>query len=199
METTHPIRPATIDDVERAAEVIALAFHDLPQAEWLVGSALHRPKILAANMTMWGEHAIAHGILDILGEFEAVAMWFDRELGPIPLPENYDQRVGADCGALADGFRRFDQALDRHHPTGPHHHLAVLAVEPDRQRLGLGAALLRHHHEKLDKLGLAAYIEASSLGSAALYGRHGYGAHREPYALPDDGPLMRPMWRHALV
>ena len=44
--------------------------------------------------------------------------------------------------------------LDRHHPAGvAHHHLAILAVRPDRQGQGTGTALLDAHHAVLDERG----------------------------------------------
>lgn len=75
----------------------------------------------------------------------------------------------------------------------PHHHLALLAVEPSFQGRGLGSALLRHHHASLDGAGTAAYLEASSPADCDLYARHGYEL-RETFALP-DGTLFLPMWR----
>jgi ribosomal protein S18 acetylase RimI-like enzyme len=87
--------------------------------------------------------------------------------------------------------------LDQHHPTGiPHHHLAILAVHPDRQRRGIGTALLDAHHATLEEEGTPAYLEASSPRARDLYLTHGYTLQPgAPFYLPDDGPPLWPMWR----
>ena len=53
---------------------------------------------------------------------------------------------------------------------------------------------MNHHHAQLDKEGIPAFLETSTLNAKALYQRHGYEA-REPYLLPDGGPAFHPMWR----
>ena len=61
------------------------------------------------------------------------------------------------------------------HPAGfAYHHLAILAVRPDRQGRGLGSALLRAHHAALDRDSIPAYLEASDLRARRLYLTHGY-------------------------
>ena len=95
-----------------------------------------------------------------------------------------------------DRFRGFDKALERHHPAGtPHHHLAILAVRPDRQGQGIGTALLHAHHATLDHAGMSAYLEASDLRTRRLYLAHGYTDHGPPIHLA-GGPLMHPLWRN---
>jgi ribosomal protein S18 acetylase RimI-like enzyme len=197
--TAITVRRATGTDIDPAAGVIARAFAVLPQAHWLVDDGAQRGQLLHANMTMWVEHALTYGHVDVAGDFEAVAVWFDREHGPVPLPDNYENRLRADCGTWAERFRALDEVFDAYHPSGPHHHLAMLAVEPQHQRRGLGSALLRHHHAELDAVGLCAFLEASTLGNVGLYEAHGYRRVGRPYELAEDGPLMWPMWRDALV
>ncbi|GLZ40432.1 GNAT family N-acetyltransferase [Actinokineospora sp. NBRC 105648] len=184
-------------DAGHCGLLVATAFQHLPQAAWLIGDAERRLPVMAANFTMLVEHALAHGHVDLVDD-RAVAVWFHREAGvEIPEPPDYDARVDADCGEYADRFRALDKAFEAHHPTRPHHHLALLAVHPKAQRAGLGGELLRHHHSTLDSGGLDAFLEASTPESARLYHRHGYQPHGSPYALPDDGPLMWPLWRSA--
>jgi GNAT superfamily N-acetyltransferase len=119
-----------------------------------------------------------------------VAVWFPYT-SPLPAPHDYDRRLAAATGAWEERFRTLDELSEQNHPAAPHHHLAFLAVHPDRQNEGLGTALLRHQHARL--AGLPAYLEASDPRNRDLYARHGYQA-REPFALP-DGALFWPMWR----
>ena len=126
----------------------------------------------------------------------AVALWLPvGPDGPGPPGDDYPARLAEVTGQWAGRFTAFDAELDRHHPTGTrHHHLAMLAIRPDKQGQGTGTALLRAHHRVLDEAGTPAYLEASSLRSRALYVRHGYTDHGPPIQLP-EGPLMHPMWR----
>jgi GNAT superfamily N-acetyltransferase len=108
-------------------------------------------------------------------------------------------------------FVVFDGELDDHHLTGvEHHHLAILAVRPDRQGQGTGTALLDAHHAVLDEQGMTAYLEASDERTRRIYLRHGYADHGTPIHLhggllaggdhlapgqPGNGPRMYPMVR----
>ena len=62
----------------------------------------------------------------------------------------------------------------RHPRREPHLYLSCMGVVGGRQGAGLGSAMLRHRLERADADGLAAYLEASSPRSRALYLRHGF-------------------------
>lgn len=188
-----PIVRATHAEAAAAADVIAEAFADLAAAAWLVPKPADRQPILAANMRIWVDHALDHGEVHILDDRSAVAVWFHRDATPLPPPSDYGERLAAACGPYTDRFQILDTLFDAHHPTVPHHHLALLAVTPRRQGTGWGTALLRHHHTRLDAHAIPAYLEASSTGNRDLYTRHGYHT-RPPFTLPDGTPFW-PMWR----
>jgi predicted N-acetyltransferase YhbS len=109
---------------------------------------------------------------------------------------HYERRLAAACEPYTDRFEILDKLFDAHHPTEAHHHLAFLAIAPDKQCTGRGTALLQRHHARLNRIGLPAYLEASSSGSRDLYARHGY-LQREPFHLP-NGSAFYPMWRPVL-
>jgi GNAT superfamily N-acetyltransferase len=186
------IRRAGPADAAGVAELIATAFLPLAAVNWLIPEPAHRRRILSADFRILVEHALEYGVVDVVDELDAAAVWFDRTR-PAPEPPDYDGRVSAACGEWADRFRVLDELFEANHPEPPHHHLALLAVHPKRQRNGLGSALLHHHHDTLDRTATPAYLEASSPGSRDLYLRHGYEL-REAFALP-DGTLFWPMWR----
>jgi GNAT superfamily N-acetyltransferase len=194
------IRRATPDDATMVAELVAAAFAPLDAVAWLVPDEAVRSRIMTANFRIFVDHAIEHGHIDVIddsvpspnGGDPAAAVWFPRT-GPLPEPPDYERRLAAACGPWTSRFEVLDELFEENHPAEPHHHLALLAVRPDRQGAGLGSALLRHHHATLDGSGTAAYLEASSTGSRDLYLRHGYEP-REPFTLPDGTPFW-PMWR----
>lgn len=190
----QPVVSAGPDEASATARLIAEAFHPLDAARWLVPPPHARQTILAAQFHILVEHAFSFGAVEVLADRSAVAVWFDRTRD-IPAPPGYDERLAAACGHYTDRFVLLDNLFDDHHPSQPHHHLALLAVTPGKQGAGRGTALLRHHHAALDRAGLPAYLEASSLASRDLYARHGY-QDREIFHLP-DGSAFYPMWRPA--
>lgn len=175
------------------AERVADAFQMLPASAWLVPDATKREAVLAGNFEILVEHAMRWGLVCGTADRSAVAVWLPQGSEPTPPPEDYDARLAAACGKWTERFQHLDELFAASHPEPVHHHLAFLAVEPGRQRQGLGTALLRHHHEWLDAHGVPAYLEASSTVSRDLYARHGYRGS-EPFNLPDGTPFF-PMWR----
>lgn len=195
MNDTIEITMAGVADAPQVAQLIATAFHDLAVAAWLVPDPQQRADILAANFRIWVDHALAHGQIHHADHGGAAAVWFPRDpAAPLPPPAAYERRLAAACGEATERFQHLDDLFDQHHPQAAHHHLAFLAVHPARQRHGLGTALLRRHHRRLDAFNLPAYLEATSQGSRDLYQRHGYRVLHEPFRLPDDTPIW-PMWR----
>jgi GNAT superfamily N-acetyltransferase len=196
--TRHQIVRASDADTGVLAAVIAEAFFSLEVCQWLIPDGAARRAAFPGYFELYVEHAIADGSAETTPDRAAVALWIPGT-GPAAPPEDYPGRLAAITGTHLPNFQAFDQALDRHHPAGTfHHHLAILAVRPDRQGQGIGTALLRARHATLDAEDTGAYLEASSQRSRALYARHGYTDHGRPIHLSSGGlPLMWPMWRAA--
>jgi GNAT superfamily N-acetyltransferase len=184
------------DDLDVLSQVIADAFYDLPAARWLIADPDIRRQIFPRYFRLFVEHAQAHGTVHTTADRSAAALWIYVAGGHTTGPADYDSRLAAVTGPFIDRFIAFDTALDRRHPVGVrYHHLAMLAVRPDRQGEGIGTALLRSYHEQLDQQVWApAYLEAADQRTRRLYLRHGYADHGPPIRLP-DGPFMYPMWR----
>jgi len=84
------------------------------------------------------------------------------------------------------------------HPLAPHFYLFAIGVDPDRQRRGIGAALLRAVLGRCDTDRVPAYLEASTPENRRLYERHGFRATEEVSMAPDAPPVWL-MWREPLV
>ena len=193
--TVHVLR-ARRDDAAVLADVIASAFHELALCGWLVPDQGQRRRIMPPHFQLYVDHALEYGVVYTTPARTAVAVWFPAE--KIPDIDSYDVRLAAICDPHTHRFRTLDAAMHANHPADapPHEHLALLAVRPESQGAGLGSALLDHHHRVLDARGVPAYLEASSLRSRALYLRHGYRPHGEPFTVPGGpSPSMWPMWR----
>ena len=182
-------------DRDALSQLIADAFCDLAPSRWLIADRATRRKIFPGYFRIYVEHALEAGVAYTTTDRAAAALWIPAGRDAPAPPVRYGQRLAAATGPWASRFQAFDVALEARHPAGfPHHHLALLAVRPSRQGHGIGTALLRFHHQILDRASLPAYLEASGLRTRALYLRHGYADHGPPVYLP-DGPLMYPMLR----
>jgi GNAT superfamily N-acetyltransferase len=188
---------AVAADAGALSHVIADAFADLPPSRWLIPDPAARRQIFPVYFRLYVEHAIIQGLVHTTPDRTAAALWLPVGTGPAGPPPGYDEQLAAATGRWVSRFRAFDATLDRHHPAStPHHHLALLAVRPDRQGQGTGTLLLRAHHAVLDRDGIPAYLEAASQRTRQLYLRHGYAPRPDgPFRLPDGGPPMWPMGR----
>lgn len=129
--TRHQVVRAGQGDVGVLSLVVAEAFFSLAVSRWLIPDR------------------------------SAAALWIPGD-GPGAPPDGYTETLAALTGQHLGNFLAFDEQLDRHHPAGTyHHHLAILAVRPDRQGQGIGTALLHAHHAVLEDQGIPAYLEAS--------------------------------------
>jgi GNAT superfamily N-acetyltransferase len=182
-------------DIGVLSAVIADAFDDLAVSRWLITDPDDRRARYPDYFRLYVQSAMEHGVVYTTPEHDAVALWFEGT-GPAVPPDSYPRQLAAVTGPWVDRFQSFDHELDVHHPAGIlHHHLAVLAVRPGRQGLGIGTALLDAHHRRLDLARIPAYLEASDQDTRRIYLAHGYTDHgRSPIRLP-AGPVMHPMWR----
>ena len=184
-------------DVEVLSQVIADAFFDLPPSQWLIPDPGARQAIFPGYFRIFVEHALATGIVHTTPDRAAAALWMPvGEEAPQP-PERYGERLEEVTAPWTPRFAEFDAALDSRHPAGTvYHYLAMLGVWPGAQGRGIGTALLQHHHDVLDRVGIPAYLEASSQRNRLLYRQHGYDDLGPPIALA-DGPQLFPMLRAA--
>jgi GNAT superfamily N-acetyltransferase len=192
----HRIEPAVPGDVDALSQVIADAFFDLAVSQWLIGDPGARRKIFPGFFRIYVERALTEGAVFTTPARDATALWiFTGSDEPAEPPQGYHDRLAAVTGPHLARFQALDKAFERHHPTGmPHEHLAILAVRPNRQRLGIGTALLNARHAILDRDGIPAYLEASDSAKREIYRGHRYIDLGEPIELL-DGPQMYPMIR----
>ncbi len=192
----HRVELAVADDSVALAHVIADAFFGLAVSQWLVPGEDARRAIFPRYFGMYVDHALADGVVLTTPARDAVALWMPAGPdGPTELPEHYHDQLTALTGEHLARFEALDEAFGQHHPTGiQYEHLAILAVRPGRQRLGIGTAIMKFRHFILDRKGTPAYLEASDTVKRDIYLAFGYVDLGEPIQLP-DGPQMYPMIR----
>ncbi|MDC2964348.1 GNAT family N-acetyltransferase [Gammaproteobacteria bacterium] len=87
--------------------------------------------------------------------------------------------------------------LDKYHPkTNRCWYLALLAVDPALQGIGLGSIMMMHVNRLLDNTGSQGYLESSNAKNISLYQRHGYEVMGEIKV--GDCPVVTPMLREPM-
>lgn len=191
------IRDVAPVDTGEITDLVTEAMWDGRVARWLNPDPVGRRRDSPGYFGIFVEHAVRFGEVYATadaetGRLSGVALWFPFT-SLIPAPADYDTRLKEVTGPAYDRACELDAALEARHPLDAHHYLAFLAVHPDHQGHGVGSALLDRHHARLDRAGIAAYLEANDPRNRDLYQRHGYVCGSE-ITLP-DGPSIWPMWR----
>ncbi|MET8090788.1 GNAT family N-acetyltransferase [Micromonospora sp. NPDC005220] len=192
--TTVTVRQATRDDTGPLTSILAAAFFDGPVADWLVPDHADRHTVYRRYFELVLNHGLDHGYVDTTADLSAVSIWYPRAEPPLGESPGYQAALEAATESYAPKFTLLDAVFEAFHPIEPHHYLAYVAVKPEQQSRGVGAALLNHSHRQLDALGMPAYLEASNLRNRELYVRLGYRAG-PPLILPTSGPTIWRMWR----
>ncbi|MGN9847106.1 GNAT family N-acetyltransferase [Nonomuraea sp. H19] len=186
------------DDADQQAvlDILTEAFMKDPLACWLFPEVGERERLQPHFHRPLLTHPAAEAYL--AGRREGASVWLTVAAGQTPHEEQPDPPEGGSDSVFGENGARLlalGQALAPRHPDRePHLYLPCMGVIGGRQGAGLGSAMLRHRLERADADGLAAYLEASSPRSRALYLRHGFEDLGEPVRVADSPPLW-PMWR----
>jgi ribosomal protein S18 acetylase RimI-like enzyme len=199
--TKPGMRRASGNDIEHIARLFAASFMRDPVFDWMVKTGEGRLPALA-NFFRWVLKAqtIAPGETWMRPDGLAAAAWippgvedsssfFIDQLRLTPLLMQLTGVSRLSRGVALAG------AMDDH-PSEPHFYLAFVGVAPNRQRRGMGTALLEETLARVDKAGAPAYLENSNPKNLPLYQRLGFRVIKEVRARPEAPPLFA-MWRPA--
>lgn len=193
---------------DRSAALLARAFDDDPGMNWVFPDAARRPAdlrlLFAANL----RHAAGHGRVDRHpdgGTTAGVALW----LGPDAFPMSVGQALLSGHALLPfrigltslRRLRRLNAYAHMQHARaagGPHWYLHGIGVDPERQRQGIGTALLRLGLERADRDHLPCYLETARESTLPFYARFGFRV-AIPGRLPSDGPPVFSLLRPAAI
>lgn len=168
-----PMRKATQGDLKRLATVLAQAFYDDPVFGWLMPSDTRRLERLRRFFAIELRHfALPHGRVWASEDLLGAAL--STPPGRWRVPPRAALSQGPLFGMRLARATRLLAAIERRHLREPHYYFAVIGVQPAMQGKGIGSALMRPTLERCDRERVAAYLEASSERSAALYERLGF-------------------------
>ena len=168
---TYEVRVADVSETDTVINTLTLAFATDPPVRWL----LPTPDAFLAGFPGFaramGGPGMAEGCGYLAEGGAAAALW------------------------LPPGVSSDSEAMSGYHPHEPHWYLAFIGVDPARQGLGLGSALLKAGLKRCDEDGVIAYLESSSPRNIPLYERFGFEVIG--VVQPGDFPPVYPMLRAA--
>jgi ribosomal protein S18 acetylase RimI-like enzyme len=181
-------RLATSADLEAITQTLVASFADYPWTRWTVPADRHRERVATIQRIYMAHVALPHGMVWVTDDCAAVAAFIPRGTQADDVP--WDQLSHAH-GDLVERLASAEQVLD---PLRPEHDwvLAAVAVAPERQRQGLGTAVLRAGLERLDHHHHSCLVETSTPDNARLYRRLGW---RDIALVPTPGPRVWIMHR----
>jgi ribosomal protein S18 acetylase RimI-like enzyme len=166
---------------ESTARMLAHAFRDNPLNVAVIGSLdparrlranLHGMRASLATAVRDGETLVATRN----GRVVAASIMVPPGAYPLPAPGLLRQArclLGQGWGVATRWGEVFD-LLAQHHPEAPHWYLGTLGVDPERQRRGIGDALLRAWLERVDRRPAPAYLETDLARNLRFYARAGF-------------------------
>jgi ribosomal protein S18 acetylase RimI-like enzyme len=164
-----------------AAATLAHAFHDDPLMVYTVPDAAERTRVLPdvyARMIRFG--VLTGEVYVTAGALEGVALWLPPNAKWTR--ENIEASGMHETATLIgnDAYQRYREVVGREwnarerDMTGACWYLFLLGVEPNRQRRGLGGALMRPVLERADKEQVACYLETENQRNVAFYLKQGF-------------------------
>jgi GNAT superfamily N-acetyltransferase len=193
MRTAIEVAPIDGRKQEDAVRVLARAFRDNPLDLAVMGSgggdrgARRRLRSVTHGMRAGLRSARAGGCTllgAVLPEDSGPAgVLLAIQPGGFPLPPL--PLLAHLRSVMGQGFRvaaRWGEvyaAIEGLHPPEPHWYLSLLGVDPPRQGLGVGAGLLEHWLDSIDREGLPSYLETDREENVSFYGRAGFSVHVE--------------------
>jgi GNAT superfamily N-acetyltransferase len=173
-----PVLSLRNEDLERAARVIARAFHDDELTVHMYPDDETRARLAPLMFEAILRYDHLFGQVDHLAGFTAVATWV-RPGETVETPERLaeagfgDLPGGVPLETLDAVFGFIGTAVAAVAPE-PHWHLRLLGVEPDRQGGGLGAVVMRHGIDRAADSGHPVVLETFAERNVPFYLRNGF-------------------------
>ncbi len=182
---------------QRAAAVLARAFHDDPVLTWLFSEAADVTAAIDAFFPIVAASAITRGHFYRSPGWESVAYWSPPGGTGMFNPEHAESvgelvvnQIGAERAVETSQLGELTRA---HHIEEPHFYLCFIGADPEHQGRGHGKTVIQPGLDLCDHNGLPAYLESSNPRNISFYERLGFEITSE--FATDGGPPMAGMTR----
>jgi GNAT superfamily N-acetyltransferase len=194
--------PLAGSDFEAALGVAARAFQRDPCLVFSVPDEAERLRLTTILFRPVMRAYLPHGgVFATQGAIEGVAVCLppgevltDEEQLAAGLGQAIEEWGEARFAGMGSLFGAFAEVRARLMPT-PHWYCLLLAVEPGRQRQGLGGAMLDHIKGRATAAGVPFYLETDVPQNVSYYERHGFRVvERQTTPALDDAPWWALRW-----
>jgi ribosomal protein S18 acetylase RimI-like enzyme len=195
LSRTLTIRRAYAQEAGTVAEILAQAFADDPVCKWAWPDAELMPKVSRAFFKTFASFVLEVGEAHVDDSTHGAALWLPFDPSDDHEDPEFGEALFEACQPFGERLGVLDELMKAAHPVhAVHAYLPFIGVAPAGQGKGIGGSLLETRLRDLDRAGLPAYLEATTIDSARLYKRYGFEHMPNTIDLP-DGPSMYPMWR----
>lgn len=190
----HAIVPLDRAQIRAAADVAARAFAADPMFSYIFPDPARRHAPLRRFMLAGLRYGVLFGRVDTTADLAGSALWLtpdQPDIEPARMIRSGMATLPLTIGVGA--FRRFltfTSYGDRVHTAlmcEPHWYLLNLAVDPLRQRQGIGSALIEPVLQRADRDRQACYLETNNPANLPFYVRHGFEIGHAGQ-VPNGGP-----------
>ena len=158
-------------DLEKVKGVLTLGFSSDALLRWVFPDASYYLKCFDIWMGEFSKVAFKNNTVYSEENFFGSSLWH-------PPGVEFDSSVLAPTFEYIPAERievviKFFEEFEKYHPNDAWY-LPFIAVDPSKQRRGIGSFLLKEALQMIDDNGDRAYLEASNEMNKALYERHGF-------------------------
>ena len=191
------VHEAKIEDKKKVLSTACLAFGSDPFMRWIMPEGQRYLDNYQELVDIYCcEKSLQESTTFITESFAGAAIWLppgvfgdERKISCWVSENVSEQRL--------ETLEKVLEELDKYHPkTNRCWYLALLAVDPAFQRIGLGSIMMKHVNRLLDNTGSQGYLESSNAKNISLYQRHGYEVMGEIKV--GDCPVVIPMLREPM-
>lgn len=187
------MREAGLDELEQLSATLADAFVADPILQWLAPSARSDRRLRRLLEVELAHYVFPSGRVLTTDGVRGASLELPPGKWEMAVPLSAAVGFVRALGPRLSRAKRLQGLFEEIHIQEPHYYVRYLGVATRFQGRGLGTALLRPTLDRCDSEGVAAYLEASTERSAALYERLGF-VHLGELRVP-DGPRFWPMRR----
>jgi len=189
----YDIQPAEAAQSDAVMNTLLLSFSSDPCVRYVFSTAEAYLAGFPTFARAMGGRALEHGSAWLGGGGSVAALWL-----PPGVESDSEAMFGLIMAHAApeklEVMGQVAEGMGRYHPEEPHWYLSMIGVDPARQGLGLGSAMLAESLRQCDKDGTIAYLESSNPRNIPLYERHGFEVMGvvQPGDFPGLYPMLRP-------
>jgi len=189
------VREATTSDVDAAVGTLTRALVDYPMTRACLDPDNYVERLNQYHRLFLTGIGLKHGRVWVTDDVSAVAIWLTPATSHdafAPHAEAFQEISGSRAALAAE----YGQATAIFRPRTPLWLLALAGVDPDRQRRGLGHAVIEPGLAVADAEHSPAFLETQDPANIGFYESLGFTVTAE-LELPHHGPIHYSMYRAA--